>query len=191
MCMVGLVLLIACFNVANLLIARAMARQKEVAVRLAIGASRSQLLFQLLIESLVLSLAGGAAGLVLSVHHPRPVPIRAHRQHAAHAARRAGPAHPGLRCRAGILTGLLFGLAPAWQAMRLDLWTTLKDAGGAVTGSGGSVKLRKSLVVAQVAFSFLLLVGAGLFVKTLVNLKDTGWALRISTTSSASSWIRR
>jgi len=174
MCMVGLVLLIACFNVANLLIARAMARQKEVAVRLAIGASRRQLLGQLLIESLVLSLAGGAAGLALSVFITRGLfefvpsgnmPFMLH-------------ADPDLRILAfngtlAILTGLLFGLAPAWQAMGLDLWTTLKDAGGAVTGSGGSVRLRKGLVVAQVAFSFLLLAGAGLFVKTLVNLKST------------------
>jgi predicted permease len=174
MCMVGLVLLIACFNVANLLIARAMARQKEVAVRLAIGASRRQLLGQLLIESLVLSLAGGAAGLALSVAITRGLfefvpsgnmPFMLH-------------ADPDLRILAfngtlAILTGLLFGLAPAWQAMGLDLWTTLKDAGGAVTGSGGSVRLRKGLVVAQVAFSFLLLAGAGLFVRTLANLKNT------------------
>ncbi len=174
MCMVGLVLLIACFNVANLLIARAMARQREVAVRLAIGASRRQLLFQLLIESLVLSLAGGAAGLLLSVAITRGLfqfvptgttPFMLH-------------AEPDLRILAfnaalAILTGLLFGLAPAWQAMGLDLWTTLKDAGGAVTGSGSSVRLRKGLVVAQVAFSFLLLAGAGLFVRTLANLKNT------------------
>jgi len=172
--MVGLVLLIACFNVANLLIARAMARQKEVAVRLAIGASRGQLLFQLLIESLVLSLAGGIAGLFLSIAITRglfrfvptgtmPFMLRA---------------EPDLRillfnAALAISTGLLFGLAPAWQAMRLDLWSTLKDMGGAVTGSGGAVRLRKALVVAQVAFSFLLLAGAGLFVKTLVNLKNT------------------
>ncbi len=174
MCMVGLVLLIACFNVANLLIARAMARQKEVAVRLAIGASRRQLLVQLLIESLMLSLTGGVAGLALSVVITRgllqfiptgsmPLMLRA---------------EPDLRilgfnAALAVVTGLLFGLAPVWQAMGMDLWTTLKDAGGGVTSSGGSVKLRKGLVIAQVAFSFLLLAGSGLFVKTLENLKKT------------------
>jgi predicted permease len=177
--MVGLVLLIACFNVANLLIARAAARQKEVAVRLAIGASRSQILGQLLIESLLLSGAGAAAGLLLSAAMTRALlgflpsgdsPLMLH-------------ATPDLRIlgfNAGlaILTGLLFGLAPALHAMRLDLWSTLKDAVGAVTGSGGSVRLRKCLVVAQVAFSFLLLAGAGLFVRTLANLKQTNSGFR-------------
>ena len=173
MCMVGLVLLIACFNVANLLIARAIARQKEVAVRLAIGASRGQLLGQLLIESLLLSAAGAAVGLLLSVAMIRallgflpagdmPLTLRA---------------TPDLRilvfnAALALLTGLLFGLVPALQAMRLDLWTTLKDVVGAITGTGGSVKLRKGLVIAQVALSFLLLAGAGLFVKTLANLKN-------------------
>jgi predicted permease len=174
MCMVGLVLLIACFNVANLLVARAMARQKEMAVRLAIGASRGQLLFQLLIESLLLSLAGGAAGLFLSVAVTRGLLSFVTTGSMMFTLR----AEPDLRILAfntalAILTGLLFGLAPAWQAMRLDLWSTLKDTGGSVTGSGSSVRLRKGLVVAQVAFSFLLLAGAGLFVKTLVNLKNT------------------
>jgi len=175
MCMVGLVLLIACFNVANLLIARALARQKEIAVRVAIGASRGQLLFQLLLESVLLSLAGGAVGLFLSETIVRglfgfipagatPLMLRA---------------APDLRILAfnaalAILTGLLFGLAPAWQALRLDLWSSLKDSGGgALTAGGGAVKLRKALVIAQVAFSFLLLAGAGLFVKTLMNLKNT------------------
>jgi predicted permease len=179
MCMVGLVLLIACFNVANLLIARAIARQKEVAVRLAIGASRTQLLVQLLIESLLLAAAGAAAGLFLSVIIIRgllgflpagdtPLMLRA---------------TPDLRILAfnaglALVTGLLFGLVPALQAMRLDLWTTLKDVVGAVTGTGGSVKLRKGLVIAQVALSFLLLAGAGLFVKTLSNLKHMNSGFR-------------
>ena len=173
MCMVGLVLLISCFNVANLLIARAVARQKEVAVRLAVGASRRQLVAQLLIESLLLSAAGAVAGLALSVATIRtllsflpaggsPLMLRA---------------VPDLRILAfnaalALLTALLFGLVPALQAMRLDLWNTLKDVVGAVTGGGGSVILRKSLVTAQVAFSFLLLAGAGLFVRTLANLKQ-------------------
>jgi predicted permease len=174
MAMVGLVLLIACFNVANLLIARAAARQKEVAVRLAVGASRPQLLRQLLIESLMLSLAGGAAGLLLAEAMIRglltflpsdglPLMLRA---------------TPDARILAfngalAVLTGVLFGLAPAWQSMRFDLWSTLKDVTGAVTGHGGSVWLRKALVTSQVTLSFLLLAGAGLFVKTLSNLQQT------------------
>ncbi len=173
MCMVGLVLLIACSNVANLLIARAMARQKEVAVRLAVGASRRQVISQLLIESVMLSLAGGVLGLLLSSAMLRGL--------LAMIPSDTTPlmltASPDLRilgftAAVALATGILFGLAPASQSMRLDLWTTLKDVGGAVTG-GGSVPLRKGLVIAQVAFSFLLLAGAGLFVRTLANLKQT------------------
>ncbi len=173
MCMVGLVLLIACFNVANLLIAQAVARQKEMAVRLAVGASRGQIVRQLLLESVLLAVTGGLAGLFLSVGMIRmllsflptgdtPLTLRA---------------EPDLRilgfnAALALATGLLFGLAPALQSIRVNLWSTLKDVGGAVTRGGGSVRLRKFLVVAQVAFSFLLLAGAGLFVKTLANLKD-------------------
>jgi predicted permease len=174
MCMVGLVLLIACFNVANLMIARAISRQKEVAVRLAIGASRWQLLRQLLIESIVLSVTGGAVGLVLSVAiirgllHFLPGDSSTLMLHA----------EPDLRILAfnavlALLTGVLFGLAPALQSLKVNLWNTLKDVVGAVSGGGGSVRLRKTLVTAQVAFSFLLLVGSGLFVRTLANLKQT------------------
>jgi predicted permease len=179
MCMVGLVLLIACFNVANLLIARAIARQKEVAVRLAIGASRWQLLRQLLIESLLLSVAGGAAGLFLAVAMIRAL-MSFIPQDGAPLMLKAEPDARILAFNGGlaVLTGLLFGLAPAVQALRVDLWNTLKDVVGAVTGGGGSVKLRKGLVMAQVAFSFLLLAGAGLFVKTLANLKQTDAGFR-------------
>jgi predicted permease len=179
MCMVGLVLLIACFNVANLLIARAAARQKEIAVRLAVGASRAQLLRQLLVESLLLSTSGGAAGLLLAVAMVRgllsflpagsaPIMLRA----------TPDPRILGFNAALALGTGLLFGLAPALQAMRLDLWSTLKDVVGAVSGTGSSVKLRKGLVIAQVAFSFLLLAGAGLFVKTLANLKHANTGFR-------------
>jgi len=178
MCMVGLVLLIACFNVANLLIARAIARQKEVAVRLAIGASRWQLLRQLLIESLLLSVTGGVAGLFLATAIIRGL-LAFIPQSGAPLMLKADPDTRVLAFNAAlaIFTGLLFGLAPAVQALHVDLWNTLKDVVGAVTG-GGSVKLRKSLVVAQVAFSFLLLAGAGLFVKTLANLKQTNAGFR-------------
>src|ERR1035437_4636716 len=174
MCMVALVLLIACFNVANLMIARAISRQKEVAVRLAVGASRWQLLRQLFIESLVLSLAGGAAGLFLSVALIRGLLHFLPGDTSTLMLR----AEPNLRILAfngalALLTGVLFGLAPALQSLKVDLWNTLKDVVGAVSGSGGSVRLRKTLVTAQVAFSFLLLVGSGLFVRTLANLKQT------------------
>jgi predicted permease len=174
MCMVALVLLIACFNVANLMIARAVSRQKEIAVRLAIGSSRWQLIRQLLIESLVLSVAGGAVGLLLSVAIIRGL-LRFLPGNSATLMLRA---EPDLRILAfnaalALLTGVLFGLAPALQSLKVDLWNTLKDVVGAVSGGGSSVRLRKALVTAQVAFSFLLLVGSGLFVRTLANLKQT------------------
>src|SRR5271170_2817268 len=178
MCMVGLVLLIACANVANLLIARAFARQKEVAIRLSIGASRGQLVRQMLVESMVLSFAGGAAGILLAVAMTRGL--------LALVPTEGNPllisAKPDLRILGftlalTFLTGLVFGLVPALRASRPDLWTTLKDAVGSIAGSGGSLFLRKGLVTAQVALSFLLLFGAGLFVRSLDNLKsvDTGF----------------
>jgi predicted permease len=179
MSMVGLVLLIACFNVASLLIARAAARQKEVAVRLAIGASRGQLLRQLLIESVFLSVAGGALALFLSVVMIRGLLGFLPAKGMLLALR----AEPDWRILAfnmalAFLTALLFGLATAWQTVRVDLSSTLKGAEGALAGSSGSARLRKGLVTAQVAFSFLLLSGAGLFVKTLANLKQTNPGFR-------------
>ena len=172
--MVGLVLLIACFNVANLLIARAVSRQKEVAVRLAVGASRWQLVRQLLIESLVLSVAGGALGLLLSITIIRGLLYFLPGDTSTLMLR----ADPDLRILAfngalAVLTGILFGLVPALQSLNVNLWNTLKGVVGAVSGGSDSVKLRKGLVIAQVAFSFLLLAGAGLFVRTLANLKGT------------------
>jgi predicted permease len=180
MCMVGLVLLIACANVANLLIARGFMRQKEIAVRLSLGSSRGRLVRQLLVESLVLSGAGGVAGLALAFVLTRglltlipsdgqPLLIR------PEPDLRILAFTLGLTC----LTGVVFGLLPALRASRPDPWTTLKDTVGSIAGSGGSLFLRKGLVTAQVALSFLLLFGAGLFVRSLQNLQrtDTGVAL--------------
>jgi predicted permease len=174
MCMAGLMLLIACSNVANLLIARAAARQKEIAVRLSLGAGRSTVIRQLLAESLLLSVTGAALGLLLSVVTTRAL-LHMLPQGAEVTTLRAEPDWRILlfSMTVALLTGLLFGLVPALQATRLDLWTTLKNAVSAVTGGNGSAKLRKALVVAQVALSFLLVSGAGLFVRTLSNLKNT------------------
>jgi predicted permease len=180
MCMVGLVLLIACANVANLLIARAFMRQKEIAVRLSLGASRARLVRQLLVESLTLSFAGGVVGLMLAFVLTRGL--------LALIPNGTQPLLVSPRPDARILfftvvltfiTGIIFGLLPALRASRPDPWTTLKDTMGSIAGTGGSLFLRKGLVTAQVALSFLLLFGAGLFVKSLQNLKttDTGVAL--------------
>jgi predicted permease len=180
MSMVGLVLLIACANVANLLIARAFMRQREIAVRLSIGASRGQLLRQLLTESLVLSFAGGAVGVFLSVALTRGLLAL---MPAGGSPLLVEPT-PDLRILSftlalTIATGIIFGLLPALRASKPDTWGTLKDTVGAVAGSGGSLFLRKGLVSAQVALSFLLLFGAGLFVRSLQNLQgtDTGMTL--------------
>jgi predicted permease len=179
MAVVGFVLLIACANLANLLIARAAARQKEMAMRVALGASRYRLVQQLLVESLMLATTGGALGLLLAAGMNRALMsfIPAGTTPLALSA-----AHDwqvfGFNIGVSFLTGILFGLAPAFQSSRADIAATLKDQAGAVVG-GGSVRLRKTLVAAQVMLSLLLLIGAGLFVKTLKNLRDTNPGFRI------------
>jgi predicted permease len=169
MAMVGLVLLIACANVANLLMARATGRQKEIAVRLAMGASRLRLVRQLMVESLLLALAGGAAGLLVAAWTDdlllRLISIGNSPLELSTA--------PDLRILSFALavscfTGIVFGLVPALQSTRPDLAGTLKESAGAVIG--GHMRMRKALVVAQVFLSLLLVIGAGLFVRSLANL---------------------
>jgi len=178
MAMVGLVLLIACANVANLLVARATTRQRELAIRLALGAGRRHLVRQLLVESLLLALLGGAAGLLLSNWTGglllNALPFD--------GAARAFSAEPDSRVvafalAASLLTGVLFGLYPALQVTRPSVMQSLKEEAAAVVG-GSSVRFRKALVVAQVALSLLLLVGAGLFARSLYNLRalDPGFS---------------
>ncbi len=174
MCMAGLILVVACSNVASLLIARAMARQKETAVRLAIGAGRRALIRQLLVESILLSLTGAALGLALSVAATRGL-LHMLPANGASLMLHAEPDGRILLFSVGVAfaTALLFGVAPALHATKLDLVTTLKDMASGVTGGSGSARFRKALVMAQLALSFVLLVGAGLFTRTLINLKDT------------------
>jgi ABC-type antimicrobial peptide transport system permease subunit len=169
MSMVGVVLLIACANVANLLIARALARQKEVSVRLSVGASRGQLIRQLLVESVVLSFGGGVAGIAMAFAMTGGllalIPVEGNP-----LLIRPSPDGRILLFALGVtmLTALIFGLLPAWRATRPDVWTTMKDTVGSVAGTrGSSLFLRKGLIAAQVALSFLLLFGAGLFVRSL------------------------
>ena len=174
MCMAGLILLMACSNVASLLIARAVARQKEMAVRLAMGAGRKALIRQLLVESLLLSLGGAMLGLALAVAAARGLLSML----PASGAMLILHAEPDARIllfsiAAALATGLLFGVVPALLATRLDLLTVLKDVVSALAGASGSARFRKALVTAQVALSFLLLIGAGLFAGTLANLKNT------------------
>ncbi len=180
MSMVGLVLLIACANVANLLIARGFARQKEIAVRLSLGSSRGRLVRQLLVESLILAGAGGLLGLGFGFGITRGLLALVPAQTQPLLVSASPDARTlGFTFLLACATGVVFGLLPALRASRPDPWTTLKDTTGSIAGAGGSLLLRKGLVVAQVALSFLLLTGAGLFVSSLRNLKatETGVAL--------------
>jgi predicted permease len=167
---VALTLLIACINIANLLLARAATRRKEIAVRLTLGAGRFRLLRQLLTESVLLSLLGGAAGLLFA-----NVCLRALITYLPQQTRSAldvslDARALGFTLVVSVLTGLLFGLAPGWLATRLNLTTSLKDQTGA-SASRSRLALNKFLVVTQVALSLFLLIGAGLFVRSLRNLR--------------------
>ena len=173
---VGFVLLIACANVANLLLARAVARQQEIAVRTALGAGRARILRQLLTESVLLALCGGVLGVVLCFLSVQGIHVLG-----------AGniPRAQDIRVNAevllftfllSLLSGILFGLAPALRVSRLDIHTVLKDASrgsagaSAVWGRGNNV--RRLLVVSELALSVVLLIGAGLLIRSFVRLQD-------------------
>lgn len=177
---VGIVLLIGCANVAGLLLARAVARQKEIALRLALGAGRGRLVRQLLTESVTLSLLGGVLGVLLAYWGARalmsfavgntenPVPLSADPDWRV----------LGFTLAAALLTGVLFGPAPAIRSMRIDLTPALKDGAAAINARQGHFRLGNILVVTQVTLTVVVLVGAGLVVHTLQNLRhlDPGFA---------------
>ena len=179
MCMVGVLLLIACANVANLLIARAAGRQKEISIRLALGAGRRRLLRQLLAEGLCLSIAGGVLGILVAIW-------------TADLLLSYMPADPGMigwssrldirvlgfGLAISLATGVFFGLAPAWETFRIDLAANLKEQAASVMGSRSQLGFRRALVAAQLGLSLMLLIGAGLFARSLFNLKQVNPGFR-------------
>jgi predicted permease len=172
MAVVGLVLLIACANIANLLLARATTREREIAVRMSLGAGRARLIRQMLTENLLLALSGGALGFVVAgwagngllammPHGAEPLPLD-----VTPDARVLG-----FTFIISLATALLCGIAPALRATRIALSPSLKEGRGAIS-IASRTPLAKALIVSQVALSLVLLIGAGLFLRTLVNLSN-------------------
>ncbi len=175
---VGLVLLIACVNFANLLLARSASRQREMAIRAALGAGSRRLIAQMLTESLLLALAGGAAGILLAQAGIRTLLALS----PDNLPRLTGI---GIDARVlaftlgtSILTGIVFGLLPAWSAVRLSLGEGLKESGRAVAGGRASLRLRRALVVSETALALVLLVGAGLLIRSFQRMESVSPGFR-------------
>ena len=169
---VGLVLLIACANIANLLLARAGARQREMAIRAAMGAGRQRIVRQLITESVVLGLAGGAAGLLVAYWGVRAlIAAVPERYPLIDTARVDGPVL-AFTVAVSLATAVLFGLAPAWTSSRADLRAALQEGGRAGAGSRARNRLRHALVVTEVGLALVLAVGAGLLIKGFGRLLE-------------------
>jgi putative ABC transport system permease protein len=170
---VGFVLLIACTTVANLLLTHAAARNQEIAIRLALGASRGRLVRQLLTESLALSLVSGVLGLLIGVLGTNLLAVAAKENLPRVEEISIDGIVLAFTFGISVLTGLIFGLAPALRASRPDLHETLKEGGRQQNAGAGKNRLRATLVVIEIAVSLILLVGAGLLIRSFVQLLDT------------------
>ena len=169
---VGLVLLIACANIINLMLVRSASRQKEIAVRAALGAGRRRLLRQLLTESITLSLIGGGAGIVLGAWGVQallalnPIRLPQYNQIGIDLTVLV------FTLAASTITGVLFGLAPAWQTLKIDLNSALKEGGRTAMADSRQRRLSSLLVIAETAMAMVLLIGAGLLLKSFAHLLD-------------------
>ena len=167
---VGFVLLISCANVANLLLARASARRLEMAIRAAMGASRWRVIRQLLAESVLLSTLGGLVGLLLAFWCTGLIKASTALNIPRLNETRLDVKALGFTFLIALGAGLIFGLAPAWQASKLALNETLKEGGR--SGGGKRQRLRGALVIAEVALALMLLVGAGLMIRSFTHLQN-------------------
>jgi len=174
---VAFVLLIACANVANLLLSRAAARQKEIAVRAAMGASRGRIVRQLLTESLLLAATGGVAGLLMAWWGAQILVSLSPPELGDFQNVEISAPVLGFTFIVALLTGVIFGLVPAFEATNIKLSDTLKEAGRSLVGSARSQRLRSALVVGEIAIALVLLIGAGLLIRSFLQLQgvNTGF----------------
>ena len=177
-CGVGFVLLIACANVANLLLARATTRHRELAIRAALGAGRWRILRQLLTESVLLALLGGVFGLLLAVWGIRVLTASLPSDYARYFRIELDPTVLAFTLALAGLTGVIFGLAPALRALRSNLQEGLKEGGTAATAGSSRQRFRSFLVVAEIALALVLLIGAGLMIKAFWRLQQVPSGIR-------------
>lgn len=188
---VGLVLLIACANAANLLLARATSRQREIAVRAALGASRARLVRQMLAESLLISMVGGSLGIGIAAGGVRALTSLLPANFPRAGAIQLNVVVFGFTFLIALGTGFLFGLAPALQAARTDLQQTLRESGRSATADIRHMSLRNALIIGEVALSCLLLIGAGLMLRSFVNMLRTDPGFRPQQVLTASIALPR